>query len=598
MASEVEIQVKLIATQALSSLKTLEAQAQKNNSVFNTLGKGAVFLNQGFQLISSATQKLTGIFSGCIDAAIEQENAVNELTTALKGAGITGVRSSQELQLLAAELQKTTTFSDETTLSAISLYVQLNKTSIGIKEAVIAAQNLSARFGTDLNSAMLKIIKSSEDGGAALKRYGIVITEGATKAETMANAAEAVNNKIGGTAASKVNTYSGAIIQAKNAWSDLLEGVGTYITTNPQIITAIKTTTDLLIKLATIMASPAQKAMAMNADQLKQKITDVGKEIEKLTPVAALFKTSPFALQIKKLTEEQKTYADQLILLEKDKNEKIKGSSESHYLNLKLLDSAYAQYKKTDAQALMDLEVLKKDSEFETLALGLGEKEALDILYKAQELERNGQHNDAMSALKKGYNDSQKALDAKAKTERENSLSNLFNFEKIMNGNKVANFKDTLGTIATLQDSNNKALVIVGKAAALAQITISTAEGVAKCWSLGPILGAILAPLVITAGAMQAAKVMGVKLQEGGIVPGSSYYGDNQVARINSGEMVLNRDQQQNLFNSIANNNLGGNVVNIHIAGNVISDDENIEKLARKLSDAVEFRNVELRASA
>jgi hypothetical protein len=41
---------------------------------------------------------------------------------------------------------------------------------------------------------------------------------------------------------------------------------------------------------------------------------------------------------------------------------------------------------------------------------------------------------------------------------------------------------------------------------------------------------------------------------------------------------------------------LGG--MTVIIQGNVIGDDEHIDKLARQLSDAVRFRNVELRASA
>ena len=38
---------------------------------------------------------------------------------------------------------------------------------------------------------------------------------------------------------------------------------------------------------------------------------------------------------------------------------------------------------------------------------------------------------------------------------------------------------------------------------------------------------------------------------EGGIIPGNSYYGDRLVANVNSGEMILNRRQQSNLFKMI-----------------------------------------------
>jgi len=43
----------------------------------------------------------------------------------------------------------------------------------------------------------------------------------------------------------------------------------------------------------------------------------------------------------------------------------------------------------------------------------------------------------------------------------------------------------------------------------------------------------------------------------GGIVGGTSYSGDKILTRLNSGEMVLNRTQQGNLFN-LLNNGIGG----------------------------------------
>ena len=46
---------------------------------------------------------------------------------------------------------------------------------------------------------------------------------------------------------------------------------------------------------------------------------------------------------------------------------------------------------------------------------------------------------------------------------------------------------------------------------------------------------------------------------DGGIIGGNSYHGDRLLARVNSGEMILNGRQQQNLFNAIDGNRLGSN---------------------------------------
>ena len=53
------------------------------------------------------------------------------------------------------------------------------------------------------------------------------------------------------------------------------------------------------------------------------------------------------------------------------------------------------------------------------------------------------------------------------------------------------------------------------------------------------------------------------KFESGGIVGGSSFYGDNVLARVNSGEMILNKKQQSNLFSMLNNGSSGlgsGNV--------------------------------------
>lgn len=48
----------------------------------------------------------------------------------------------------------------------------------------------------------------------------------------------------------------------------------------------------------------------------------------------------------------------------------------------------------------------------------------------------------------------------------------------------------------------------------------------------------------------------------GGIISGGSYYGDQILARVNAGEMVLNRKQQSNLFRAIESGDIGaGNTV-------------------------------------
>ena len=90
--------------------------------------------------------------------------------------------------------------------------------------------------------------------------------------------------------------------------------------------------------------------------------------------------------------------------------------------------------------------------------------------------------------------------------------------------------------------------------AQLLEAAASVALGCARSLEKGMPQGAILAALTSAQGAVQIAAITAAKPQkpsfsEGGVVPGSSYSGDNVEARVNSGEMVLTRQQQANLFN-------------------------------------------------
>ena len=106
--------------------------------------------------------------------------------------------------------------------------------------------------------------------------------------------------------------------------------------------------------------------------------------------------------------------------------------------------------------------------------------------------------------------------------------------------------------------------------ASLLQATANVAQGVAKALAEGgPYAGPILAALIGASGAIQIATITANKPKNpsfatGGIVPGTSYSGDRVQANVNSGEMILNAQQQRNLWD-MANNRGGGAVVNMPV---------------------------------
>ena len=102
------------------------------------------------------------------------------------------------------------------------------------------------------------------------------------------------------------------------------------------------------------------------------------------------------------------------------------------------------------------------------------------------------------------------------------------------------------------------------------QATANVAEGVSKAIAQGGIAGIVTGALVAAAGAAQIAAITANKpkapaFATGGIVPGSSYSGDRVQANVNSGEMILNAQQQKNLWDMANRNSGGGAVVNMPV---------------------------------
>jgi len=71
----------------------------------------------------------------------------------------------------------------------------------------------------------------------------------------------------------------------------------------------------------------------------------------------------------------------------------------------------------------------------------------------------------------------------------------------------------------------------------------------------GPAAAFVLPALVGAAIGFIAASFAGIKFAHGGIVPGGSFTGDKIPAMLNSGEAVMNSQQQANTLMAIANGN-------------------------------------------
>lgn len=176
---------------------------------------------------------------------------------------------------------------------------------------------------------------------------------------------------------------------------------------------------------------------------------------------------------------------------------------------------------------------------------------------------------------------SQPAFDTKQIADMANAKSTFSNMAKLPDGwNKinpisnqsvknVENMENSLESVSSIlgslggligNASDNMGAWALSSAANIAQMIVqlqalATAQGVASAFSAPwPASLAAVATVLATISSIYSSLP---KFETGGIVGGSSYFGDKLLARVNSGELILNQQQQAKLYH-MTENDRGG----------------------------------------
>jgi hypothetical protein len=115
-------------------------------------------------------------------------------------------------------------------------------------------------------------------------------------------------------------------------------------------------------------------------------------------------------------------------------------------------------------------------------------------------------------------------------------------------------------------------------AQSIAEITLGASKAIAQGSELGPFGWIAFAALAMAQLAAMISQVHSLTAHAGGgFIPGNSYSGDRRLARVNSGELVLNSSQQMRLWNlangrgSVEGNPLSeGGTVDFVLQGNAL----------------------------
>ncbi|KKN68324.1 hypothetical protein LCGC14_0452000 [marine sediment metagenome] len=156
-----------------------------------------------------------------------QEDAINSLNEAMKNNGEFTEEASQAAQDFAAELQKVTTFGDESIIMAQSLLVRLGGLSgEGLENATKATADMAAALGVDLSTAATLVGKTLGSSTNALARYGVEVTGAVGSQERLNSLVQNAATLFGGAAQAEAQTFSGQIQSLQNRFGDLFETIG------------------------------------------------------------------------------------------------------------------------------------------------------------------------------------------------------------------------------------------------------------------------------------------------------------------------------------------------------------------------------------
>lgn len=582
--------VKKSALDAGSSI----AGAFKNS--FTDLAKGVAVGNLVASAISSAANAIKNFVAGSIDAAKIQEDAINRLSQALRANGEFTNTAIRGFEAYASQLQKTSKFGDEVILNQLAIAKSFGASNEEAKKLVQAAVNLEATFGGTLEQRVQELGKTLNGTKGRLGQLIPEFQNLTTEQLRAGNAIDIVNSKFAGAGQAAVRTYSGATTQLKNAFGDLQEELGFFVTKNPAVISAVQTLTRGF-EAFTAGVKSARQALGIgldNIDQQKKGIKDLGKEFNKLgDEIEARRKTlaegkffnnvESEKVQLAKIAEFEARRNEILkqrqqlggALREDQELEKIIAAKQKE-LNLSNeelakraeLNNALKQQRLEfssflEQQNIQD-EFLATEIRSQAFENQLQfELEKIEVI-RQSEIEKANLIQESGARLLAIQQANEKAQLASQKA----TINKNINQDRFLTQQQEREFQQRVQTTQNYISAGlalAKQGSIAQKALSIAQATVSTYTAATQALASppGPPKTIPLAASVVALGLANVARIAGAKFANGGIVGGNSFSGDRVPARVNSGEMILNKSQQRRLFDIANGGESGGGSANL-----------------------------------
>jgi hypothetical protein len=536
-------------------------------------------------LVSAAFAGFSAIIVKSIAEYKEKEVALKELTTAMINNGIYSADLADKYKAQADAISQLTLFEDDQVIKSQAVIQQLIGQREVSQELTMAIADLAQAKGKTLAEAAEMAGKAIAGGRNQLAAFGIEVSDSATKSEKMAQVIEGLNRQFGGQAEAATQGL-GAMGMFNKAMNDLFETIGERIA--PVLVPFIQKWTEFVaksneVKQGVELIDFGFRALVNTVNIVSNVISTAWNLVMNAIGTAAALIGEIVAGNFKRAGNMAVEYF-------KGQGQIIKDAAVKTYDEIVAVDQAYTEKKKAeiDKREQHEIESLERQKEARDI------KAAEDDAVMLEELIKEEQHAQALivneeklamaklQVRQKQIDDELKqTTDARIKAKL---LAEKYDNELLITEQKNAelrkqNQKDTLGTIAGMQNSSNKTLATIGKAAALTQIAIDTPVAIGKAMAaFPPPFNFIAAGAVGAAMAAQAAQVAGIQLAEGGIVMPRPGGVQATIAEAGQAEAVIPLDKMGDM-------GLSGGQVHIHFSGPMLGDQSQAYEFAKAIDN-------------
>jgi beta-phosphoglucomutase-like phosphatase (HAD superfamily) len=517
-------------------------------------------LRASWLAITAAVATVTAFVWKAITAWGEQERVIAKLNTALNLNASNTDGASTRLQELAGSLQKVTKFTDDSIINMMALLASYGLNENAIAKLTPKILDLATVTGGDLQNAAMqlgKVLSTNTIGN--LTRLGLKVDEVKFKEDAFGAVMDALTKQFDGQAEAAGKTLPGKLSILNHSYDELMESIGKLLS-GPG-----KTLIDWLTKLfnhlgdiidkINLWVSVFKLGFVVLMDEIKIVIGFIGDSFTSLKDfLYSIFSEigsviGELSLAIKDIMTLNFDEAKQHVV---DGFTAMAGESKTA-LDKMLADlETHKNNMQAKIKALFDFEVTQK------------KKKNADIL------------KDKMI-----FDKTLSEQDIKNKKEIEERMSKHLKLLDDMRKQREADQVNTLNFISSLSQSKSKELAAIGKAAGVSTAMVDTYVAANKALAaFPPPFNFGMAAAVVTAGLANVARIVGVELAEGGIVPARAGGIHTIIGEGGSAEAVIPLDDDR------AKDAIGGDtlIVNNYI-GTLVADDMALEELAEKIGD-------------